>query len=68
MQSALVFTKHHIWQLWFVTMNFKSLVFVVISHPVMFAHFGEAQNIGDCLAIVPDICFLAWYCCFLVHL
>ena len=67
MQSALVLTKHHIWQLLFVTMNDKILVFAVISHPILFAHVGEAQNIGDSLAIVPDICFVSWYCCFLVH-
>ena len=60
MQSALVFTKHHIWQLRFVTMNDESLVFVVISHPVMLAHVGDSQNIGDCLSIVPDIRFVAW--------
>ena len=59
MQSALVLTKHHIWQLHFVTMNDKSLVVAVISRPVLFAHVGEAQNIGDCLAIVPDICYVS---------
>ena len=59
MQSALVFTKHHIWQLRFVTMNYENLVFSVISHPVLLAHVGEAQNICDGLAIVPDICFVA---------
>ena len=48
-------------------MNDKSLVFAVISQPVLFAHVAEAQNIGDRLSIVPDICFVAWYFCFLVH-
>ena len=60
MQSALLFTKHHIWKLCFVIMNDESLVFAVISHPVLLAHVGEAQNICDGLAIVPDICFIAW--------
>ena len=60
MQSALVFTKHHIWQLRFVTMNDESLVFAVISHPVLLAHVGQAQNIGDRLTIIPDIFFVAW--------
>ena len=67
MKSALVFTERHIWQLRFVTMNDKSLVFDVISHPVLFAHVGEAQNISDHLAIIPDICFVAWNFCFLLH-
>ena len=59
MQSALLFTKHHIWKLCFVIMNDESLVFAVISHPVLLAHVGEAQNIGDRLAIILDTCFVA---------
>ena len=59
MQYAFVFMKRHIWQFRFVAMNDKSLVFSVISHPVLFAHVGEAHNIGDRLAIVTDICFIA---------
>ena len=55
-----MFTKHHIWQLRFVTINDESVVFAVIIHPVLLAHVGEAQNIGYRLAIVPDICFVAF--------
>ena len=60
MQSTLLFTKHHIWQLCFVTMDDERFVFSVISHPVLFAHGGEAQNVGDRLAIIPDSFFVDW--------